>query len=62
MSVIFQLLIAAFVALSFAMVIGVPVVFSTDDGSGSANRLVWGGAAAWVATLLAAAFLSIAVV
>lgn len=58
MSVLFQLLIAAFVALSFAMVIGVPVVFSTDDGSGASNKLIWGGAAAWVAIVLIAGLLA----
>lgn len=62
MSVLFQLLIAAFVALSFAMIIGVPVVFSTGDASDDANKLIWGGAAAWVALLLVAALASIAVV
>ncbi|WP_299407188.1 photosystem II reaction center protein PsbZ [Acaryochloris sp. IP29b_bin.148] len=58
MSVLFQLLIAAFVALSFALVIGVPVVFSTDDGSGDANKLLWGGAFAWIAIVLVAGILS----
>jgi photosystem II PsbZ protein len=61
MSVLFQLLIAAFIALSFAMVIGVPVVFATDDGSGDANKLVWGGAAAWVALVIVAGLLGVVV-
>lgn len=44
---VFQFSILALIALSFLMVIAVPVVFATPDGWNSNKNYILTGAAAW---------------
>lgn len=47
-SVLFQLALVALVALSFAMIIGVPVAYATPQNWGESKRLLWVGSIAWI--------------
>ncbi len=48
MTILFQLSLAAFVLLSFVLVIGVPVAYATPDNWKESKPLVWAGSLAWV--------------
>jgi photosystem II PsbZ protein len=48
MILLFQLALFALVALSFVLVVGVPVVFASPDGWSGAKNLVFSGAGLWV--------------
>ena len=48
MTLLFQLAVFALIAVSFAMVVGVPVVFASPNGWTSTKNLVFSGAAAWI--------------
>ena len=45
---LFQISLFALVALSLALVIGVPVVLATPDGWSSSKQVVFSGASAWI--------------
>jgi photosystem II PsbZ protein len=45
---LFQISLFALVALSFALVIGVPVVLASPDGWSSSKQVVFSGASAWI--------------
>lgn len=47
MILIFQLALFALIALSFLLVIGVPVVFASPDGWSSSKGIIFSGVAAW---------------
>lgn len=45
---IFQLALFGLVALSFLMIVGVPVAFASPEGWNSSKRFVFSGVSAWV--------------
>ena len=47
MILLFQLAVFALIAVSFAMVVGVPVVFASPDGWTGSKNLVFSGAGVW---------------
>ena len=48
MTFIFQLILFAFVALSFILVVGVPVIFASPNGWTENKRIVFSGVGIWV--------------
>jgi photosystem II PsbZ protein len=52
MQFINTLTVLALVAVSFALIVAVPVLFASDEESGRSNRLILLGSAAWVALVL----------
>lgn len=48
-TILFQIALVALVALSFAMVIGVPVAYATPQNWNESKRLLWIGSIAWFA-------------
>jgi photosystem II PsbZ protein len=53
MTTIFQLTLFAFVALSFILVVGVPVVFASPNGWTENKRIVFSGVGVWVLLVFA---------
>jgi photosystem II PsbZ protein len=47
MSILFQFAVFSLIAVSFAMVVGVPVAFASPNGWTSNKNLVFSGAAIW---------------
>jgi photosystem II PsbZ protein len=45
---IFQLSLFAFVALSLALLVGVPVAFASPEGWASTKNIVFSGATLWI--------------
>jgi len=45
---LFQLTLFAFVSLSFALVIGVPVVLASSDGWATSKQVIFSGASLWI--------------
>ncbi|MBD1805831.1 MAG: photosystem II reaction center protein PsbZ [Symplocastrum torsivum CPER-KK1] len=58
MSVIFQLSLAALVALSFVMVVGVPVAYASPQNWNQSKRLIFLGSGVWVALVFLVGALS----
>ena len=52
MTILFQVVLAALVLLSFAMVIGVPVAYATPQNWDQSKRLILLGSGAWVLLVL----------
>jgi len=48
MIALFQLAVLALIAVSFVLVVGVPVVFATPNGWSSTKGLVFSGAGLWI--------------
>nr|AKI29344.1 photosystem II protein Z [Selaginella uncinata] len=48
MTVVFQSAVFALIAISFILVIGVPVVFASPDGWSSGKNVVFSGATLWI--------------
>lgn len=48
MIALFQLAVFSLIAVSFALVIGVPVVFATPNGWTSTKNVVFSGAGLWL--------------
>ena len=53
MTTIFQLTLFAFVALSFILVVGVPVIFASPNGWTENKRVVFSGVGIWVLLVFA---------
>nr|YP_010020366.1 photosystem II reaction center protein Z [Ulva australis]YP_010020430.1 photosystem II reaction center protein Z [Ulva fenestrata]YP_010020564.1 photosystem II reaction center protein Z [Ulva lacinulata]YP_010020629.1 photosystem II reaction center protein Z [Ulva sp. A AF-2021]YP_010020694.1 photosystem II reaction center protein Z [Ulva rigida]YP_010530001.1 photosystem II protein Z [Ulva tepida]YP_010835544.1 photosystem II protein Z [Ulva meridionalis]AKC35144.1 photosystem II reactio len=53
MTFIFQLTLFAFVALSFILVVGVPVIFASPNGWTENKRVVFSGVGIWVLLVFA---------
>ena len=53
MTTIFQLTLFAFVALSFVLVVGVPVIFALPNGWTENKRIVFSGVGIWVLLVFA---------
>lgn len=47
MTILFQISLLALVALSFVMVIGVPVAYATPQNWVESKKLLWIGSAVW---------------
>lgn len=58
MTLLFQLALFAFVALSFLLVVGVPVVFASPDGWTENKRTVFSGLGLWVLLVFAVGILN----
>lgn len=58
MTVIFQLTLFAFIALSFLLVIGVPVVFALPNGWVENKSAVFSGLAVWILLVFAVGVLN----
>nr|YP_010264543.1 Z protein of photosystem II [Vandenboschia striata]UIO59711.1 Z protein of photosystem II [Vandenboschia striata] len=48
MTIAFQLALFALIAISFLLVIGVPVVLASPDGWSSNKNIVFSGASLWI--------------
>ncbi len=48
MTIIFQIALLALVAVSFIMVIGVPVAYATPQSWNESKKLLWVGSGAWI--------------
>jgi len=48
MTILFQLALVALVALSFVMIVGVPVAYATPQSWNESKRLLWIGSFAWI--------------
>jgi photosystem II PsbZ protein len=53
MTAVLQLSLFALILLSFALVIGVPVVFATPNGWAENKRLVFSGVSVWLLLVFA---------
>jgi photosystem II PsbZ protein len=58
MTTIFQLTLFAFVALSFILVVGVPVIFASPNGWTDNKRIVFSGVGVWVLLVFALGILN----
>ncbi len=62
MSIIFQIFLLALVALSFVMVIGVPVAYASPQNWDQSKRLLFLGSGAWLALVIIVGVLNYLVV
>lgn len=57
-TILFQLALFALVALSFVMVVGVPVAYATPQNWDQSKRLLWLGSGVWIVLVLLVAVLN----
>ena len=62
LTILFQLALVALVALSFVMIVGVPVAYATPENWNDSKRLLWLGSAAWFGLVLLVGALNFLVV
>jgi photosystem II PsbZ protein len=62
MSIVFQIFLLALVALSFVMVIGVPVAYASPQNWDQSKRLLFIGSGAWLALVIIVGILNYLVV
>lgn len=62
MTIVFQIVLAALVLLSFVMVVGVPVAYATPQNWDQSKRLILLGSGTWVGLVLLTGALSFFVV
>jgi len=62
MSIVFQLSLYALVALSFVMVVGVPVAYASPQNWDQSKKLLYLGAGVWTLLVLAVGALNFFVV
>lgn len=62
MTIIFQLALAALVALSFVMVVGVPVAYASPQNWSQSKQLIFLGSGVWVALVVLVGLLNFLVV
>ncbi|OKH47032.1 photosystem II core protein PsbZ [Calothrix sp. HK-06] len=62
MTFIFQFALLALVALSFVMVIGVPVAYATPQNWVESKKLLWVGSGAWFILVIVVGVLNFFVV
>lgn len=55
---LFQVTLFALIALSLALVVGVPVVLASPDGWSSSKQLVFSGATLWIFLVFAVGILN----
>nr|BAR93458.1 photosystem II protein Z [Ceratozamia hildae] len=51
MTIAFQLAVFALIAISFLLVIGVPVVLASPDGWSSSKNVLFSGASLWIGSV-----------
>lgn len=52
MTILFDVVLAALVVLSFVLVVGVPVAYATPQNWEQSKRLIFVGSGAWIALVL----------
>ena len=52
MTILFQIALIALVAVSFVMVVGVPVAYATPQTWIESKKFLWIGSAAWIALVV----------
>ena len=62
MTILFQISLLALVALSFVMVIGVPVAYATPQSWVESKKLLWIGSGAWALLVVLVGILNFFVV
>ncbi|GAA6616323.1 photosystem II reaction center protein PsbZ [Scytonema sp. NUACC26] len=62
MNIVFQVALVALVAMSFVLVIGVPVAYATPQNWNESKRLLWIGSGVWVALVFLVGALNFLVV
>ena len=62
MTIVFQAALLALVALSFVLVVGVPVAYATPQNWNESKRLLWIGSGAWIGLVFLVGALSFFVV
>lgn len=62
MSILFQVVLAALVLLSFVMVVGVPVAYASPQNWDQSKRLIFLGSGIWVALVILTGVLNFLVV
>ncbi len=62
MTVVFDIALAALVALSFVMVVGVPVAYATPQNWTQSKRLIFLGSGVWAALVILVGILNFLVV
>ncbi|HEY9872719.1 MAG TPA: photosystem II reaction center protein PsbZ [Candidatus Obscuribacterales bacterium] len=62
MSILFQLALTALVALSFVMVVGVPVAYATPQNWDQSKRFILLGSGVWAALVILVGVLNFLVV
>jgi photosystem II PsbZ protein len=58
MTIVFQLAVFALIALSFLLVVGVPVAFAAPEGWTSSKGYVFQGLSAWFILVILVGFLN----
>ena len=62
MTILFQISLLALVALSFVMVIGVPVAYATPQNWVESKKLLWIGSGVWVVLVVLVGILNFFVI
>ncbi|NDJ24859.1 photosystem II reaction center protein PsbZ [Nostoc sp. B(2019)] len=62
MTIIFQIALIGLVALSFVLVVGVPVAYATPQSWGESKKLLWLGSGVWIALVFLVGLLNFFVV
>jgi photosystem II PsbZ protein len=62
MTIIFQFALIALVAMSFVLVVGVPVAYATPQNWVESKKLLWLGSGVWIALVLLVGVLNFFVV
>jgi photosystem II PsbZ protein len=62
MTIIFQIALAALVALSFVMVVGVPVAYASPQNWSQSKNLIFLGSGVWAALVILVGILNFLVV
>ncbi len=62
MTILFQIALIALVAVSFVMVVGVPVAYATPQTWIESKKFLWIGSAAWFALVVVVGVLNFFVV
>lgn len=58
MTILFQIALFALVAMSFVMVVGVPVAYASPQNWDQSKRLLWVGSGLWIVLVLLVAVLN----
>ncbi|MDJ0697406.1 MAG: photosystem II reaction center protein PsbZ [Mastigocoleus sp. MO_167.B18] len=62
MTILFQISLLALVALSFVMVIGVPVAYATPQNWVESKKLLWIGSGIWIVLVVLVGILNFFVI
>jgi photosystem II PsbZ protein len=62
LTILFQVALLALVALSFVMIVGVPVAYATPQNWVESKKFLWIGSIAWMALVIVVGILNFLVV